>query len=30
LVQRLLQGTAWAETMRATLPTEQMNQLIPE
>lgn len=30
LVERLLQGTAWAEVMRAAVPSEQMNQLIPE
>lgn len=30
LVERLLQGTAWAEVLRAAVPSEQMNQLIPE
>lgn len=30
LVERLLQGTAWAEVMRAAVPSAQMNQLIPE
>ncbi len=30
LVEQILHGSAWAEALRATVPSEQMNKLIPE